>query len=212
MPANISLKLNDNFKNEFDKEVRKELQVYIAKNLRGLALVIKERLREVVTLLIRDSDVYKSIQSLTLLGELGLPDPSDIDDIIEVWADTVRVKFEKTKELGKLEIGIIRSDYFDVLALPSASYTYITENSGGTIEWLRWLLTEGTSPIVLGYEFKKGPLGRTGRGVMVEKTGGSWRIPERFAGTEANNFVIRAMADIEGSIDRVVEDVLTKGL
>jgi len=81
------------------------------------------------------------------------------------------------------------------------------------IDWLRWLLHEGSGAIIRDYTFSSGfhRRSRTGLGIMVE-TGGSWQMPPEFAGTASDNFVLRALETIDQEIDNIVRQEITKGI
>mgnify|MGYP006403112799 FL=1 len=114
--------------------------------------------------------------------------------------------------VGKLgSIVIVMDEAFvnDVINMPIASF--VTEN-GSHLEWLRWLLLEGSAPIVGEYGFKSAPRGRTGQGIMVKKTGKSWSVPAQFQGVENNNFVTEALEGIETEIQGIIRREFVKGI
>jgi len=200
-----------NFDSEFDKNIKKEITNIILKNINGVVSNIEKRLKIIVKNLIESSPEYSSIKSGDLKGELGIVSSSSIDAIISKFVESVKVEYKKNKGFGNIVIKIINSDYSDVLTLPEASYVYSSKRGGGVIEWLRWLLLEGTSIIVTEYDFEAGPRGRTGRGIMVKKIGG-WSVPVEFAGTATDNFVTRSLSSIQDDIDITVRQEITKGL
>ena len=175
---------------------------------------IKGKLGEAVKSAITLSAEYSAIVGGRLRGELGLPDGAQrIDAIIDRWAEGISVRYlkGKTGALGMIDIGILRSDWEDVLSMQEAELSYTSPRRGIKIlEWLRWLLTEGSAIIVSQYEFISERRGsRTGLGIMVKRRGG-WGVPVQFAGTEEDNFATRALEDIESTIDVVVKRELTK--
>jgi hypothetical protein len=79
----------------------------------------------------------------------------------------------------------------------------------GDLHWLDWLLNRGDQIIVVGYEYNpQTGLGRSKLGNM--KTGGSFRVPPEFSGTQENNFVTRALigASQEKEIAKILEKIL----
>lgn len=199
---------------EIEKGVEKEIQRIISARMITIVESIERDLEEKVGQVLRESPVYSEIKSGgRLLGELGLPNPSDIDDIIDVWARNVEVDYRRSGgRFGSLQIGMIESDYSDVLSQPQASFIYASNRGPIVIEWLRWLLLEGRSVIVSGYRFESAGNGRTGLGTMKESRGGGWRVPARFAGDGGDNFATRALLKIESVIDDSVRQQITKGL
>ena len=118
----------------------------------------------------------------------------------------------KNKGFGKISIGMIQSDYSDVLSLTESSFTYSSGRGSGVIEWLRWLLLESTSIIVSEYDFVPSNQGRTGMGIMAKRQGGGWSIPPQYAGTAVDNFVTRSLFDIQNTIESVVTREVQRGV
>ncbi len=201
-----------NFATEFDRNVVKEIKAHIFKRMPSISVGIKKRLQITLADLIRRSDEYSSLTGGELRGQIGLEDPSSIEAIIDRWAEGIEVRFLKNKRFGSIKIGMIQSDYSDVLTMPEASYTYVARKGSKVIDWLRWLLLEGSQSIVQDYNFAASKQGRTGLGIMVSKEGGSWKVPAAYAGTAEDNFVTRSLRDIEKEIDIVVKQEVSKGL
>lgn len=199
-----------NFDSQFDKNIKKEIRKVIIKNIDKVINKIDKRLKLIVKNLIESSQEYSSIKNGELKGELGIVSSDSIDVIVNRFVESVTVEYKKNRGFGLISIKIIQSDYSDVLTLPEASYVYSSRRGGGVIEWLRWLLLEGTSIIITEYDFEAGPRGRTGRGIMVRNIGG-WSVPAEFAGTAADNFVTRSLSNIENDIDTIVRQEITKG-
>ncbi|MFM7852641.1 MAG: hypothetical protein ACKO96_12190, partial [Flammeovirgaceae bacterium] len=96
---------------------------------------------------------------------------------------------------------------FQLTVLPSDTLQAIAKSVGQTSEkgvllpWLSWLLYEGVSPIVRGYDVKiTGNIySRTGGALMI-KSNKNWRVPGEFAGTVTDNWVTRAIDSIEKDI------------
>ena len=78
---------------------------------------IKSRMGIEVSKELKESTVYKEITlGGSLLGQLGLSNPSDLDDIIDAWANGIEVTYSLTKgKFGAINIGILESTYSDVL-------------------------------------------------------------------------------------------------
>jgi|2_EtaG_2_1085320.scaffolds.fasta_scaffold00016_25 hypothetical protein len=194
--------------------VNKEITRIVKRNSVKVSRNIKEHVEKLLRSAIVGSPEYESFFGGKLQAELGVPDPSVIDTVIEQWMSGVTVKFLQGEgRFGTLSIGMIEDDYSDVLTLPDATYSYSSRKGGGLIDWLRFLLLEGSNVIVRDYDFtdstKRGS--RTGLGIMVGRSGGSWKVPDQFAGTAGDNFVLRALQEIDTEIDNIVRREVTRG-
>ena len=207
------IELDSNFPAQFYKDILNEIHKKFMKTLPIVVSGIKSRLVDLVRNSIMASPEYGAIVGGELRGELGLPDGAQrIDAIISRWAEGISVKYVKGRgtALGMIDIGVLQSDWEDVLSMQEAELSYASRKGVKTLEWLRWLLKEGGAVIVSQYDFipeKRGS--RTGLGIMVRRRGG-WKVPAQFAGTEEDNFATRALEDIEESIDVIVRRELTK--
>ena len=114
--------------------------------------------------------------------------------------------------LGSITIGILKSGYEDVLALPAAEFNYTNKKGrSNTLQWLRWLLLEGSQVIIADFDFREQTRGsRTGMGIMVKRRGGGWSVPANLSGLEHDNFATRALQEIEADIDLIIRQELTK--
>jgi len=201
-----------NFDAEFNKNIKKEINAKIAKSMSSIVNKIEQRLGVEIRKSIEGSIVWQEVVGGTLRGELGISNVSNLDAILETWSKSIKVVYSKNKGFGKISIGVIQSDYSDVLSLAESSFTYASNRGSGVIEWLRWLLLESTSIIVSEYDFVSSNQGRTGQGIMVKRQGGGWSVPPQYAGTAADNFVTRSLLDIENTIERVVTGEVQKGV
>jgi len=89
----------------------------------------------------------------------------------------------------------------------SKSFAQMTEK-GVSLEWLRWLLFEGASPIVKGYDVSfsnNNPYSRTGGAVMVKVGRKSWRVPPEYIGTVKNNWITRAIDKTDEAITKIIQ-------
>jgi len=158
---------------------------------------------------------YESIRSGELRFHLGLPNGGDrLIDIIEIWINSVEAEFKKfrissaTGLTGGITLIAVRSDYEDVISSNSA--VFITEK-GEELHWLQWLLNEGSNTIISDYKIQLGPnLGRTGGAIMV--TGAGWSIPGGFTGTPNNNFITRAIANVELDLIQDIRQIMEEAL
>lgn len=155
----------------------------------------------------------QSVSGGTLSSEFGLPDGRNrIEEIIELWVSNIIVSKKKATASNNrisagLTIKMIRSDYEDVISLPSAS---IITGKGTILPWLEWLLKFGDQIIVRDYDVVFGSYrgSRTGTAIMVGGKEKRWGVPPEYAGTLENNFVTRALDSIEDDIVRIFESRL----
>lgn len=136
--------------------------------------------------------------------ELGVPDINErIQSIIRTVAanSTVVVTSGSGKSFFTINIGVLDGDYSDLLSLPEAVFE--TQNKQGVgiqLQWLRWLLLEGTKPVVdkSFYDSKPQYARIPGGGFMINN--GFFSVPPSIAGTSEDNFLTRALRGIEDDV------------
>mgnify|MGYP003660415413 CR=1 FL=1 len=209
----IGIELESGFSAKFKSEVLREITLKLSAVLPSALVKIKTMLGNIIRERISMSPEYQAISGGRFRGELGLPDGARrINDIMNIWAEGISVTYIKAKAggFGMISIGILESDWEDVLSSSQAELTYTSPKGAKTLEWLRWMLKEGGRVIVSQYDFVNSSRGsRTGLGIMVKRRGG-WKVPSQFAGTDSDNFATRALAGIEKDIDIVVRRELTR--
>ena len=142
-----------------------------------------------------------------LSAELGLQAGTGnfiASTIVDAAVRSIETKVTKVNRnlKGGFVFNFQPKNLINLLSLPEASV--ITEK-GVTLEWLKWLLTMGDTPIIFGYDFLPTPgQGRSGGGTMVG--GGMWRIQPKYAGTITNNFITRSLIGIE----KILEETLIR--
>jgi len=201
---------------ESSREIQRKMTVGIRDELnRAFPLALGE-IETVVRKLIFDAITqqpeYISITNGTLKVELGLPDGNArLLSIIDVWINTVNVKFTKFRTSAKgltggIKIEAIPNDYDDVIDMDAA---VLTTEKGEDLPWLRWLLLDGNGIIIADYSVKfGGGLGRTGGGQMTNV--GSWAVPPQFGGTAGDNFVTRALIAIQPTMENEIAKIIQK--
>ena len=206
-----TLQLEKGFAQRFEANVIKELKKKFRRVGPSIAKRTEEAIQSLVALRLSSSEVVNSLAGGQLRAEFGLVDGElRISNIIEIWANALNVTyFPMVGKLGSIVIVMDEAFVNDVINMPIASF--VTEN-GSHLEWLRWLLLEGSAPIVGEYGFKSAPRGRTGQGIMVKKTGKSWSVPAQFQGVENNNFVTEALEGIETEIQGIIRREFVKGI
>lgn len=144
----------------------------------------------------------------SLAGQFGIPDntSSIVNNIANSVANSTDVKFVPYSQnlSGGLELRFQPKDFANLLNLPDGHVKY----KGGDLHWLEWLLKRGDSAIVTNYQYNpKTGLGRSRLGNMI--TGGSFRVPPQFSGTEDNNFITRSFigSQQENQLSQILQNI-----
>lgn len=213
---NISLKLLDN-----DKAIQAKILDALAQQLKGgftkAAARIKKQLQTMVKDAIESQPEYSSLLSGQLKDELGIPNPTTrVNAIVDTWSNNVEVVTKPVAVAGSqikggLSIGMIKEDYGDVLGMDEASIE--DRQTGSVIPWLYWLLLGGGGILVKDYAIKIGPSkrSRTGNAIMV-KSVKNWRMPSQFVGVADNNWVYRAISQLDSKIETMMQSELERSL
>ena len=213
----LGVELGSKFYSEFSKNVKVEISKQVVKKVPRAIEAIKAKIQQIIIVKITSCPEYAAIVGSSVRGELGINEASSrMDAIISEWASNIVVTLvpENVAGLALIKIGIIQKDFEDVLSLAEAEMSYVSRSGQKTLEWLRWLLLEGGRVIVTDYEYsEKSRRGksRTGLGIMIKRRGG-WKVPAAIAGIESDNFVTRALSEIQDNIDIIVRQELTKVL
>lgn len=201
---NISLKLL-----ESDSVIRSKIldsiQNYIQPKFIQATNNLSNSLPSMVEVAIKSQPEYQSLLSGALKFELGVPDAaSRIDEIVQIWATGARANYGRISKSsiglsGSFSVDMIQEDYADILSSGAAIVT--DDISGISIPWLEWLLLEGGKILIKNYTVKFGPnnRSRTGFAIMVSSSE-NWRVPPEFAGTKTNNWITRALENVEDQI------------
>jgi len=205
----ISLKLVDSdaqIEKKINEAISKELNRFIKKNSRRATERIKMALDGWVT----SQPEILSLTSEGVIGELNaqfglLPGQGALAsaDIINSILTTLEVKIRPIdkKLRGGVDFNIQSSGLQNLLNIPSGFV--ITDSF--PLHWLNWLLTEGTKTIVYGYSYNPDKSGRSGGGTM--ESGGVWRVPPQYAGSQKDNFITRALAGRDKELSLILQDI-----
>tara|TARA_R110002020_G_scaffold33193_1_gene101375 strand:+ start:2816 stop:3463 length:648 start_codon:yes stop_codon:yes gene_type:complete len=215
MVARLSIRL-DPFEEEFKQYVSSQLRKVLTSKAASMRSRIEQKIRAATRQLLVESPEYVSLLGGKLQAELGVPESLQrISAVIDQWISNISVTVVAGKSpLLTVEIGVIQSDYQDVLSLPAATYSYTSSRSGPVdIPWLEWLLLEGDKRIVRKYSFAPIQRGsRTGLGIMIKDRVSGWQVPAEYSGTASNNFAIRALESLDKKIDEIVDHVIKASL
>ena len=129
----------------------------------------------------------------SLAGQFGLlpgQAMSATSSIINAVKDSITVKIAKfnNKLQGGITVEFQPANFINLLNIPQGH----TPINGGDLHWMDWLLKRGDNTIVVNYQYNpKSGVGRSGLGQMI--SGGSFRVPPQFSGTDTDNFITRAL-------------------
>ena len=171
---------------------------------------IKQLVRQELGNSVRNQPEWSSLLGGKLRTEFGIPDAfSRLSQVLNIWLSNIQVEFHRmsitgTKMSGGLTIRAVQDNYEDVLSLADSSF--VTEK-GEELEWLRWLLVEGDRTIIRDYHIQYGQKGRAGPAIMIKK--GRWKVPSEFAGNPNNNFVTRAIDQIDSTLQKEIAGIIT---
>jgi hypothetical protein len=204
--SNLSLqfKLLDNQK-EISKKILEALLPLAQEYFERVTDNLSNNIADIIISYIKNEPEYESLLNGTLKYEFGIPDAGPrIEFILSHIKSSGVTKIQNpiirgNRIVASYQVQLIKSDFENLLAVGSSSFT--TEK-GQQLDWLRWLLIEGDTIIITGYEFEFGPnIGsRTGMGIM--KMGNSWRVPPEFAGNVNNNWITRGINSAVPEIDQ----------
>jgi len=180
------------------------------KVLKTAASNIRNQVKEVVRRAIVTCPEMREVSSGTLKFDFGLTeDPSTA--IANSVANSTKVSVSKITSRGGsfrggIKITVQPSTFSNLLSLPVAQQAI---ESGGSIPWLKWLLTAGDTIIIgsFGVDYEMGT-GRTG-GATMKQSKKPFKVNPLYSGDEQNNFVTRAIEPTLREISQIVRKELS---
>lgn len=171
---------------------------------------IRKQVKEVVRRAIATCPEIQELSSGVLKFDFGLTeDPSTA--IINSVANSTRVSVSKISSRGGSFRGGVRitiqpSTFSNLLSLPVAEQAI---EKGGSIPWLKWLLTAGDAVIIgeFGVEYEMGT-GRSG-GATMKKSEKPFKVNSLYSGDEVDNFITRAIEPTVREISAIVRKELS---
>jgi hypothetical protein len=144
----------------------------------------------------------------SLSAMFGLTDNQSnkaIEEILDAVGDSLVIKIDKLdKRLkGVIEFYFQPINFSNLLTLSSGHTKTL---KGLDLHWMDWLLLQGDTVIVVGYNYVPSNKGISGNGTM--EVGGSFRVPPQFSGTASNNFITRAFENKEKEIQSILESLM----
>lgn len=215
--SNISISLNlvEN-QNEIAKGLNKALLSEINSRLPRVFRKSEKYIKSTVMSAIRNQPEYGALVSGELKDEFGLTNArGKVDAILLTLEDSLYARYKKPFIKGNFinggfTISMINAGFSDILSMPEA--IQMTEK-GVPLEWLKWLLLQGDTTIISGYEFKiggKNSKSRTGGGIMSASVSGSWRVPPDYSGTMSDNWLTRAINSVSDDIEANLKALMQK--
>jgi hypothetical protein len=193
---------------ESNKTIEKEIKKALSRDI-NVALLkstnkIKTNLIAPIKSALLSSPEIMSLQNGLLAAEFGLT-YNPAFDIVNAVLDTLEVEVQKVDAnlVGGITITMQPSDFANLLTSSFAEQKI----DGGSIPWLRWLLTAGDTILIADFGVEFGSYGRSGGGRMRKKFA-PYKVNSAFSGTPTDNFITRA---IERAGSQITE-ILKKGL
>ena len=199
------LETDDQIQRKILKAIAEETNKKISKNRNYVVNKLKGYVRSWLEMQPEISDLRQD--GVGLNAELGLQAGTGsfaASTIVDAAVRSIETKVTKVNRnlKGGFVFNFQPKNLINLLSLPEARI--ITEK-GVTLDWLKWLLTMGDTPIIFGYDFLPTPgQGRSGGGTMVG--GGMWRIQPKYAGPISNNFITRSLIGKE----QILQETLTR--
>lgn len=202
--------------NEITNTILEKIRDHLQKAVNKSQPNIQQQLSKILKDALTAQPEYQSLSSGKLRTELGVPNISMVNSIIDQWInsttiDSKKLRITNNQIFGGFSISMIKSDYADVLSMADA--TIIDRNTGSNVPWLYWLLLGGGDILVNNYFVKTvgpTPRSRTGQTLMIKSDQKNWRMPPEFAGVAGNNWVYRAMDTIQDKIEGMMQIELEK--
>tara|TARA_B100000929_G_scaffold289663_1_gene280886 strand:- start:1431 stop:2033 length:603 start_codon:yes stop_codon:yes gene_type:complete len=186
------------------KEINMALSGQVNKRLTKVASKVRSQVIPVIQTALISSPEISSLSGGTLRGEFGLTsDPSS--QLVSAIVDSLEVRV--TPVDANLNGGFILvmqpSNFANLFSLSLAEQPI----EGGSIPWLKWLLTLGDSVIIADFGVEFGAHGRTGQARMARKPA-PYKVNSTFSGTPDNNFITRAIDRVFPQIQEIIRRAL----
>ncbi len=193
--------------------IKKHLEKTINKSLYSIEIDIKNLVSEA---LISEPE-YSSLKSGTLKAELGISNPSSVDNIVLALVNTLQINpkniiINNNGLSGGFVLTMIKSDDISGI-IYSDDANVIDSERGYSLPWLEWLLLKGNDTIIQNYSvnYTSSQRSRSGLALMVESNS-NWRVPTNFTGTATSNWTTRAISKISDKIIRIIQDNIENNL
>ena len=202
-----------------EKAARAAVLDCLTKGFKAAKGTIEPEARNLVIDGLRNEPAYNSILRGKLKSDFGLTDDiatGFLANLEELLKSKIKAYFEPVNSkttIATIYLQILKIDLEEIFAIPQASYISESKRGAFEIEWLRWLLTEGSRVVVSGFQTSKegtSVVSRSGRGViMLPSKDGAFRVHPSFAGSEQSNLITRSVLSNIDKIEQMfVEQIL----
>lgn len=207
----ITLKLlgtNASISKDIQKAIAKSINDLVSKKKKRVEDKLKRSIRLWVTASPEMQSLLQKGVGNSLNSQFGLRNmdaKTAVEAIVNSIVSSAQIKISKidSKLNGKIEFNFQPSDLRNLLGLPQG---HVATEKGQDLHWLDWLLTKGSSTVIIGYTYSNSGDGRSGVGAM--KKGGSFRVNPQFSGTVNNNFITRSLISREQRVISILSEVL----
>lgn len=205
----------DKFERDFLNAIRNHINDGLSKIGQGPTQQIQEIIRKSIS----NQPEWDSLKNGKLKADFGIPDGYNIDILLDIWSKEFEVKTTRCKvSAGQITGGIGISLIEESYSASLSSYVADIQSKGGTVFWLQWLLLAGNNVLVKDYSVVYNlnsinkQYSRSGDALMKFKAGDTFKVDARFAGTDDDNFITRALSNIETDLLDIVWKELDKYL
>ena len=207
----ITIKLLESdrtIKKKIHQTIKDEINRLISKNKDSVERDLKNSINGWIRIQPEISSLLADGQFDSLNAQFGLPVGSSSNAVNQIVSSTlaslsIKIKPLNNKLKGGVEFNFQNTDYMNLLGL---GVGHIRTELGADLHWLDWLLIQGDTTIVRGYEYSPGNKGRSMGGYM--NTGSVWRVPPEYSGTKDNNFLTRAFEGKDKDIEAILQGLL----
>jgi hypothetical protein len=189
---------------EVEARVTRALIKQINQRLSSAAGTVMVRIKPFLETALVTSPEIAALSGGTLAAEFGLEfDPTSA--LVRAIVDSTEVNVKKANlaSLGGFELVMQPANFNNLLGLSVAEQPV----RGGSLPWLRWLLTAGDTVIIRNFGVEFGPFGRTGEARMVPDFA-PYKVNSAFSGTPENNFITRAVSKVGHQIEHEMKKAL----
>lgn len=185
--------------------VKKEISRYVKSNLSS----VHDEIQSLLIDAIKNSPEFISLAAYgvgDLAPEFGFVRGSSIQSLL---LNEIPNHLSIDIDVNNISIKVS----FDIPGLASSSIGSYISNSND-VEWLKWLLLSGTTPVIsnfqIDYNLSAAEKRETRSHVAHMIPGGTWAVPSQFAGTIGDNFITRSIESdsVVSQIERIVTESL----
>lgn len=178
---------------EFYNKVVQAVKAYLAQKLGNRGRSLGDALKKIMLQAIEATPEFQSLARYgqgDLAPEFGFIDGTRMQQgLLILLEQAIHIHVD----VNAKEIITINIDQNTISSSGFGSYT----SKGGAVDWLDWLLNQGSSNIVAGwhidYNLSPDQEKRSRSGIAIMEVGGTWAVPHQFAGTSNDNFITRAL-------------------